>query len=89
LDAAQHTHHFILHECHLPAKHNDTLEHVFGNKTVDTGFYGGHCYDPTEEAIKLAVSYCQKPVFVWAKGGKVSQYFFEKLRLFTNYVIQI
>lgn len=68
--AVQHTHHFILKNCYLPPGSNQTLDEIFGDYTVDTGFLGGRCFDP-EADVPIPDEYCGEDLFVWAKGGKV------------------
>ncbi|XP_035702350.1 DBH-like monooxygenase protein 2 homolog [Folsomia candida] len=68
--AVQHTHHFILKNCYLPPGSNQTLDEIFGDYTVDTGFLGGRCFDP-EADVPIPDEYCGEDLFVWAKGGKI------------------
>ncbi|XP_021960173.1 DBH-like monooxygenase protein 2 homolog [Folsomia candida] len=70
LDAIAHTHHFILKNCYVPRGSNKTLDQVFRNYTVDTGFMGAHCYN-LAAIVPTPEFYCAQYLFVWAKGGKI------------------
>ncbi|XP_021953168.2 DBH-like monooxygenase protein 1 [Folsomia candida] len=70
LASIKHTHHFIVSTCFVSSDSTETLDDVLGNYTVESGYLGGHCWDP-EPAVPRPRVRCDQELFVWAKGGKM------------------